>query len=102
MDLRKVTIDFRDGNGPIDVYHCDRTLNEQIAIEAAVRYDEHGNVVNNSEVVLESFMQLAKDSSGMRMFMTPEDRARVRATFKPGPLSRAVLAFDSAEAAAGN
>ena len=90
--MQKLTEDF-DGTGPIDVYYRSRNFQEAISIEEAIKYDEHGNVRNPSEIVLQTFLTLAKDSSGMRMFTDPADRDRVRTKFNRGLVAKAVVAF---------
>lgn len=99
--LQKLTEDF-DGTGQIDVYYRSRNFQEAIAIEEAIKYDEHGNVRNPSEIVLQTFLTLAKDSSGMRLFAESADRDRVRTKFNRGLVAKAVVAFKAADEVPGN
>lgn len=100
-DLHKMTEDF-DGTGPIDVYYRPRNFQEAIAIEDCIKYDEHGNVRNPSEIVLQTFLMLAKDSSGMRLFVDPADKDRVRTKFQRALVAKAVVAFRAVDEAPGN
>jgi len=109
-ELRVFEFDFGDGAGPITVYGRRMNLRESKIIEehkkVLVSFDGDGKKIqtlqNSSEWLTHVFLTLAKDATGMRMFMLPADQDRVWTQFEPEAVYAAAVELMGLEADPGN
>ncbi len=102
LELREHQLDFGDGGGSITFFSRRLNAREGMMIEQHRKLDQHGNLANHVELVVNTFLIRAKDQTGQRLFQKADDIDRVWTKFDPEKIGEAVQLMAAAEDSAGN